>query len=338
VLGAAGGSVVQALVQAGSAARRAFALPAPASPAPPLPAGVQVPGNTPFTTAIEDFYRIDITLITPRHEAEGWTLTVDGLVDRPLTIGYDELLAMPMVERDITLTCVSNEVGGSLVGTARWLGVPVATLLERAGVRAEADMVLSHSMDGGFTASTPLEALTDGRDALIALGMNGQVLPDKNGFPARMVVPGLFGYVSATKWLSRLEVTRFDAQTAYWTDRGWSDRGPVLTQSRIDVPSSLGSISPDSPVIAGVAWAQHRGIDKVEIRIDGGQWQETTLADSGGIDTWRQWSFRYDGPPGRHTAEVRATDGTGETQPEQRRPVVPAGATGWHQIQFTLEG
>ncbi|MVA74967.1 molybdopterin-dependent oxidoreductase [Auraticoccus sp. F435] len=337
-LAAGGGTLLSQLARAGDAARRMISLPRPASPAPPLPAAVQVPGSTPFTTPTEDFYRIDIALVVPRHQAEGWTLTVDGEVERPLTLSYAELLALPMIERDITLTCVSNEVGGPYVGTARWLGVPLGDLLSRVGIRPGADMLLSHSLDGGYTASTPLAAVTDGRDAMVAVGMNGQVLPDKNGFPARMVVPGLFGYVSATKWLSRLEVTRFAAQTAYWTHRGWAEQGPILTQARIDVPVSLGTLPADRPVLAGVAWAQHRGIDKVEIRVDGGPWQETTLAAEASTDTWRQWSYVYDGPPGRHTAEVRATDRTGETQPESRRPVFPAGATGWHTIRFTVTG
>ncbi|SDD38225.1 molybdopterin-dependent oxidoreductase [Auraticoccus monumenti] len=334
-LSAGGGALLSGVTRAGDAARRMFTLPTAGSPAPPLPEGVQVPGNTPFSTSIEDFYRIDISLVTPRHEAEGWSLTIDGEVDNPLTLSYDELLAMPMIERDITLTCVSNEVGGPYVGTARWLGVPFAEIISRVGVRPGSDMLLSHSLDGGYTCSTPVAALTD-RDAMVAIGMNGEVLPDKNGFPARMVVPGLFGYVSATKWLERLEFSRFGAQTAYWTDRGWAEQGPILTQSRIDVPDSLGTITPDKPVLAGVAWAQHRGIAKVELRIDDGEWQEAKLAEEGGIDLWRQWSFVYEGSPGRHKAEVRATDKTGDTQPEARQPVFPAGATGWHTIQFTL--
>lgn len=334
---AGGGVVLNQMARAGDLTRRMFDLPRPASPAPALPEGVQVPGNTPFRTSIEDFYRVDIALVTPRYPAEGWTLTVDGAVDQPLTLSYTDLLELPMIERDITLTCVSNEVGGPYVGTARWLGVPFAEILDRVGVQSGVDQLLSHSLDGGYTASTPIEALTDGRDAMIAVAMNGEVLPDKNGFPARMVVPGLFGYVSATKWLSRLEFTSYAEQSAYWTDRGWSTDGPVLTQARIDVPDSLGTLTADKPVLAGVAWAQQRGIEKVEIRIDGGEWQPTELAADGGIDLWRQWTHVVDAPPGRHSAEVRAIDRSGHTQPGERRAVFPAGATGWHRIQFTLE-
>lgn len=335
-LAGGGGVLARQIARVGDAARRTFGLPTPQSPAPAIPAGAQIEGNTPFSTSIEDFYRIDITLVTPRHSSDGWTLQVDGEVDNPFSLTYEELLALPMIERDITLTCVSNEVGGPYVGTARWLGVPFSEILDRARVRPGADMLMSHSLDSGYTCSTPLAALTDGRDAMIAVGMNGEVLPDKNGFPARMVVPGLFGYVSATKWLSRLEVTRFGAQSAYWTDRGWAEQGPILTQSRIDVPDALGTVTRDKPVLAGVAWAQHRGIERVEVQIDDGEWQQATLADEAGIDTWRQWSLRYDGPPGRHTARVRATDRTGETQPEARQPVYPSGATGWHTIQFVV--
>lgn len=334
---AGGGAVLNQVARAGDLSRRMFNLPRPVSPAPALPEGVQVPGNTPFRTSIDDFYRIDIALVTPRYPAEGWTLTVDGAVDQPLTLSYADLLELPMIERDITLTCVSNEVGGPYVGTARWLGVSFAEILDRVGVQSGVDQLLSHSLDGGYTASTPIEALTDGRDAMIAIAMNGEVLPDKNGFPARMVVPGLFGYVSATKWLSRLEFTSYAAKTAYWTDRGWSVDGPILTQARIDVPDSLGTLAVDKPVLAGVAWAQHRGVEKVEIRIDEGEWQTTKLAADGGIDLWRQWTHVVDAAPGRHSAEVRATDRTGHTQPGERREVFPAGATGWHRIQFTLE-
>ncbi len=322
--------------QAGAAARRALGLPDPASPAPPLPDGVQAPGASPFITPNDVFYRVDISLVTPRIDAENWTLTVDGAVERPLELSYRELLAMPMIERDITLTCVSNEVGGRYVGTARWLGVSFADLIQRAGVRPGVDQVFSYSLDSGYTCSTPYQAVSDGRDAMIAIGMNGEPLPDAHGFPARMLVPGLFGFVSATKWLSRLEFTSYARREAYWTRRGWATDAPILTQARIDVPKSLGVLPKEKPVLAGVAWAQHRGIARVEIRIDGGAWQQAKLAPSGGVDLWRQWSFVYDGPAGRHSAEVRATDLTGQTQPERRRRVFPAGATGWHQIQFQV--
>ncbi len=336
-VGVVSGAAGVLLERAGRSARRIFALPAPRSAATPLPAGAQIPGMTPFSTPAADFYRVDISLITPRIETDGWTLAIDGSVDRPMTLSYDDLLGLPMIERDITLTCVSNEVGGPYVSSARWLGVPFVEIIKRVGVRPGVDQVFSYSLDSGYTCSTPYQAVSDGRDAMIVVGMNGQPLPDERGFPARMLVPGLFGYVSATKWLRRLEFTTYAARSAYWTQRKWATDAPILTQSRIDVPKSLGTVSRGTPVLAGVAWAQHRGIAKVEIRIDEGPWQQTTLAADAGVDLWRQWSFRYDGPAGRHTAQVRATERSGAVQPETRTRVFPSGATGWHQIQFAVE-
>jgi DMSO/TMAO reductase YedYZ molybdopterin-dependent catalytic subunit len=332
-----GGVVVSRVRQAGAAARRALSLPAPTSAAAALPEGVQLPGMTPFITPSQDFYRVDISLVTPRVDASTWSLTIDGMVDRPLTLTYDDLVAMPLIERDVTLTCVSNEVGGTYVSTGRWLGVPFSEIIRRVGVQPGVDQVFSSSSDSGYTCSTPFQAVNDGRDAMIVVGLNGEVLPDERGYPARMLVPGLFGFVSATKWLERIEFTTYAQRTAYWTERKWATDAPVLTQSRIDVPASLGSVPKDKPVLAGVAWAQHRGIQKVEIRIDDGNWQQTKLAADGGIDLWRQWSFAYDGPAGRHIAQVRATDLEGNTQPEQRTKVFPDGARGWHQIQFSVD-
>ncbi len=329
-----GAVVVTGVKRASAAAARRVGLPTPASPATPIPKGAQVPGITPFTTSIEDFYRVDIALTTPTFAAEDWTLTLDGEVENPMTLSYDELMKMPMIERDITMTCVSNEVGGSYVGTARWMGVPFSDLLPKLGVKPGVDQLFSYSMDSGYTCSTPFQAVSDGRDAMIVVGMNGEILPNKNGYPARMLVPGLFGFVSATKWLNRIEFTTYDKKKAYWTERDWATDAPIRTQSRIDMPKSLGTLDKDKPVIAGVAWAQTRGIEKVEIRIDGGEWEETKLAASAGIDLWRQWSYKYDGPAGGHTAEVRATDLDGNTQPEKRQPVFPSGATGWHLIRF----
>ncbi|MBP2416678.1 molybdopterin-dependent oxidoreductase [Microlunatus capsulatus] len=336
-LAGGGGAVVGRVRDAGAAARRALGLPTPSSPAAALPEGVQLPGMTPFTTPADAFYRVDISLVTPRIDASSWSLTIDGMVDEPVTLSYDDLLAMPMIERDITLTCVSNEVGGSYVSTGRWLGVPFSAIIERVGVRAGVDQVYSYSSDSGYTCSTPYQAVSDGRDAMVVVGLNGQPLADERGYPARMLVPGLFGFVSATKWLERIEFTTYAERTAYWTERDWATDAPVLTQSRIDMPKSLSTLPADKPVLAGVAWAQHRGIAKVEIRIDEGPWQETTLAADGGVDLWRQWSYRYDGPAGLHSAQVRATDLDGETQPEERTKVFPDGARGWHQIQFRSE-
>lgn len=333
----AGGVVAGRIRDASSAARRAFQLPAPSSSATPVPEGVQVPGVSTFITPTPDFYRVDISLVTPHIDASTWSLTLDGMVDHPLTLSYEDLLAMPLIERDVTLNCVSNPVGGPYISTGRWLGVPFSEILPRLGVQPGVDQLFSYSLDSGYTASTPYQAVSDGRDAMIVVGLNGEPLPDERGYPARMLVPGLFGFVSATKWLKRIEFTTYASRTAYWTERGWAIDAPVLTQSRIEVPKSLGTITKAKPVIAGTAWAQHRGIEKVEIRIDGGAWQEATLAASDGIDTWRQWSYRYDGPSGLHSAEVRATDLTGATQPEQRTDVFPDGARGWHKIQFTAE-
>lgn len=311
-------------------------LPAPVSPAGPIPAGAQVPGAVDFLTPADRFYRIDIALTTPRVDVAGWELVIDGAVDRPLRLSYADLLAMPMIERTITLACVSNDVGGPYVSTATWLGVPMADLIDRAGVHEGVDQLFSYSSQGGYTCSTPYRPLTDGRDAMIAVGMNGGPLPDAHGFPARMVVPGLFGFVSATKWLSRLEFTTYDQRSAYWTERGWVTDSPVITQTRVDRPAGQGVLPADDPVLAGTAWATHRGIDRVEVRFDQGPWHEATLGESAGDDVWRQWSIRFDGPPGRHTAQVRATDGTGALQDEREVPVYPGGATGWQQVSFTV--
>jgi DMSO/TMAO reductase YedYZ molybdopterin-dependent catalytic subunit len=316
-------------------------LPAPRTAATPIPAAAQIDleGMPPFLTPNADFYRIDTALAVPRVDPSRWELRIHGLVDRELVLDLEQLLAEPMVESHVTLTCVSNAVGGDLAGNATWLGVPVRTLLERAGVRDGADMVLSRSIDG-FTASTPLEALTDSRDALIAVGMNGEPLPAEHGYPVRMVVPGLYGYVSATKWLTELKVTRFADDVAYWTTRGWSDRGPIKIASRVDVPRSFADLSPDAEgavMLGGTAWAQQRGIAAVEVRIDDGDWREAQLGAEVSDDTWSQWSLRWeDAAPGDHTVTVRATDGEGEVQTEERADPVPDGASGWHTVRFTV--
>jgi DMSO/TMAO reductase YedYZ molybdopterin-dependent catalytic subunit len=319
------------------ASRDGVRLPRPADPEPPLPAGVElrVPGVAPYRVPADDFYRIDTALVVPRVQAEDWRLRIHGLVDREVTLDFAALLASPLVERDVTLACVSNEVGGNLVGNATWLGLPIAGLLRRAGPRPEADMVLSTSVDG-FTCSTPLAALTDGRDALLAVGMNGAPLPIEHGFPVRMVVPGLYGYVSATKWVVDLEVTRFDRAQAYWTPRGWAARAPVKTQSRIDVPRDDARVGAGRVPVAGVAWAQHRGVAAVEVRVDGGAWQRATLAAEASIDTWRQWVLPWEATAGRHTLQVRATDGKGAVQTGVHSPPAPDGATGWHTISVDV--
>lgn len=303
-----------------------------AAPAIPASADLGIAGVASLVTSNADFYRIDTALQVPSIDASTWTLKVTGMVDRPFELGFDELLAMPLTESVMTMTCVSNYVGGDLVGNATWLGYPIRELLARAGPRAGADMVLSKSVDG-FTASTPLDVLLESdRDSLLVVGMNGQPLPLEHGFPVRMIVPGLYGYVSATKWLVELEVTRFADATAYWTRQGWAQQAPVKVSSRIDVPVYLAEIPAGKNAIAGVAWAQHRGITAVEVRIDRVEWLPAQLADAISVDTWRQWVYEWDAPKGAHLIEVRATDAAGTTQTNDRKDAFPDGAEGWHQI------
>jgi hypothetical protein len=293
-----------------------------------------------FVTGNADFYRIDTALSVPQLDRAAWKLRIHGMVDREVPFGFDELARFDVVEKVVTLTCVSNPVGGNLISNAVWTGYRVRDLLAAAGVQPDADMVLSTSSDG-FTAGTPVEALTDDRDALLAITMNGEPLPTEHGYPARLVVPGLYGYVSATKWVVDLEVTRFDRAEAYWTKLGWAARGPIKTESRIDVPRS-GQDVPRGPVtFGGVAWAQNRGVRAVEVRIDPpsgqGAWQPADLGQSYSNDTWRLWSVRWQATePGRHTITVRATDNTGAVQTEQYADVIPDGATGWHAVDFTV--
>ncbi|MGX1769671.1 molybdopterin-dependent oxidoreductase [Dietzia sp. NPDC055343] len=309
----------------------------PRQAAPAVPDGIvpDAPGVTPFLTGNDEFYRIDTALRVPAITARDWRLRIHGMVEREIELDWDGLTAREAQERIVTLTCVSNEVGGGLVGTAAWTGFPIADLLAEAGPLPGADMLLSTSVDG-WTAGTPLEALTDGRDALLAVGMNGQPLPLEHGYPVRQVVPGLYGYVSATKWVIDWEVTRFDQASAYWTDRGWGERGPIRTASRIDRPAPLAELEAGLVVVAGTAWAQRRGIDRVEVQVDDGPWTDARLSPAYSLDTWRMWSFDWDAEPGLHTLHVRATDGRGEVQTEQRRPTVPDGATGWHNRTFRV--
>ena len=316
-----------------------FAIPTPTETLPPMPAGVaftDIEGLTPFLTPLDEFYRVDTALSVPQVDPTTWQLRIHGMVDKEITLTYDQLLARDLVERDITLTCVSNEVGGPYVGNARWTGTSIQALLEEAGVQDGADAVLSTSTDG-MTIGTPIGALTDGRDAIIAVGMNGQPLPADRGFPARMVVPGLYGYVSATKWLVDMEITRFADFEAYWTPRGWAEEAPIKISSRIDVPGSFQKYDKGQIVIAGVAWAQNTGVEGVEVSIDGGEWQAAELSDELSVDTWRQWRYTWDGSgatSGSHEAKVRAIGQDGETQTEEQAPPRPNGASGWHGIVF----
>jgi DMSO/TMAO reductase YedYZ molybdopterin-dependent catalytic subunit len=303
----------------------------------PAAAQVDVEGMTPFLTPNEEFYRIDTAIVPPTLDAQRWRLRVHGMVRQEVEIDFAELLEQPMIESLTTLACVSNTVGGNLVGNAVWTGWPIRELLARAGPEPGADMVLSTSSDG-FTASTPLSALTDERAALLAIGMNGEPLPVEHGYPVRMVVPGLYGYVSATKWVVDLKVTTFADDVAYWTPRGWSERGPIKTSSRIDVPAPSAEVPAGTLVVAGVAWAQQRGIAAVEIRVDSkGPWHPAELAAEPTIDSWRQWVWHWDAPVGKHTLTVRAIDGDGEVQVAEPASPAPDGATGLHTIYVYVE-
>jgi DMSO/TMAO reductase YedYZ molybdopterin-dependent catalytic subunit len=320
-----------------TAARESLILPDPVSAARPVPAGADLGLSdlARYVTPNKDFYRIDTALVVPRVDPRTWQLKITGRVRKPLTFSYDDILRRPMIERHVTLACVSNEVGGDLIGNARWLGVPVKSLLDEAGPLPGADQVVGRSTDG-WTCGTPTEVLRDGRDALLAIGMNGEPLPIEHGFPARIVVPGLYGYVSACKWVVELELSAFDDFDAYWVPRGWAAKGPIKTQSRIDRPGAAGHVPAGAVTVAGVAWAQHRGVAAVEVRVDDGPWQAATLAETVSADTWRQWSYRWMATAGEHRLAVRATDTAGEVQTERRQPVAPDGATGWHTIDVTV--
>ncbi|MEV6134663.1 molybdopterin-dependent oxidoreductase [Nocardia sp. NPDC051990] len=337
LLSGVGGRLIGAQRRDVSGERAAIQLPEPSGPAVSLApdADLKLPGLTPYLTSNSDFYRIDTALIVPQVSVDDWSLRIHGMVDREIQLSWGDLAKRTPVETLVTLACVSNPVGGDLIGNASWRGYRLDELLAEAGPHPDADMVLSHSIDG-FTAGSPLAVLTDGRDALLAVGMNGEPLPVVHGYPARLVVPGLYGYVSATKWVTELEITRFDRATAYWTRRGWSAYGPIKTGARIDTPRARAKLQPGSTAIAGVAWAQHRGIRAVEVQIDDGPWQPARLSTEQSIDTWRQWVYNWNATPGPHTIRARATDGTGETQTEARAPVVPDGATGYPTTTVTV--
>jgi DMSO/TMAO reductase YedYZ molybdopterin-dependent catalytic subunit len=314
------------------ASRAAVRIPAPADRAPrPSGTGFDVSGLSPFYTPNADFYRVDTALIVPKVAADDWTLRIHGMVDREVRLDYHRLLARPLVERDVTLTCVSNEIGGGYVGNARWVGALLAPILDQAGVRSGATQLVSRSADG-FTVGTPTAVVMDGRDAMLAVAMNGQPLPLAHGFPVRMVVPGLYGYVSATKWVVDMELTTFEAYDAYWVRRGWAQQAPIKTMSRIDTPASGATVTAGRVPVAGVAWAQHTGVAAVEVRVDGGAWQPARLAAQDTIDTWRQWLFEWEAAPGRHLLAVRATDDSGYVQTGRGASPFPNGATGWHTI------
>ncbi len=333
-----GARIGSGAMQRAAAIRRAVHLPAPVTTAPPVPSGasLDVAGITPYVTPNADFYRIDTALRVPSIDPADWSLRIHGAVEHEVTLTWDELLALPLEEHMATMSCVSNEVGGDLIGNALWLGYPIRELLARAKPTGDADMVLSRSIDG-FTAGTPLDVLQDdGTDALLAVGMNGEPLPAEHGFPVRMVVPGLFGYVSATKWVVEMEVTRFADAQGYWTPRGWSERGPVKLESRIDTPANGSTVTVgDRVAIAGVAWQPHTGVKAVQVQIGDGGWQDAELADSVSADTWRQWVYRWTATAGEHRVQIRAVSADGEVQTSVQRPPAPNGATGWDSITLT---
>jgi DMSO/TMAO reductase YedYZ molybdopterin-dependent catalytic subunit len=340
VLVAVGGVVTRVFGNAAAAASRAgIKLPRSVAAATVVPAGAQVDidGVSQFVTPNRDFYRVDTALRIPDVPAEGWNLRIHGMVDRELNLSFRDLMAMPLVDHRVTLTCVSNEVGGPYVGNAVWTGVLLKDLLAMAGVKDGADAIKSTSADK-WSAGTPLEAVTDERSSMVAIGMNGEPLPLAHGFPARIVVPGLYGYVSATKWLTDIEVTRFADFKAYWTTRDYDALAPIKFSSRIDVPKSFQTFPRDQVRVGGVAWAQTVGVERVEVKVDDGDWQDATLADEDTIETWRQWSWQWDdATEGTHKLTVRATTKDGDTQTSERARIRPNGTTGWHSVQFRVE-
>jgi DMSO/TMAO reductase YedYZ molybdopterin-dependent catalytic subunit len=345
------GSVAVAVAGAGALAGRVLAerssvaqaratlrLPHPEHTVPGLPPGadLHIPGLSPFVTPNNAFYRVDTAIILPQVAPSSWQLRIHGMVDREITLTLDQLLRLPLIENYTTLCCVSNPVGGPYIGNALWLGTSLARILRSAGIRAGADQLLCTSTDG-FTSGTPVQVVMDGRDALLAVAMNGAPLPVAHGFPARLVVPGLYGYVSACKWITDINVTRFADAQGYWVPRGWSQQAPIKTGSRIDVPNGAATLRAGRVAVAGVAWAQHKGIDAVEVRVDGGPWQHARLAAVPGIDTWRQWVWEWNATRGNHLLEARATDATGYTQTGLQAPPVPNGATGYPMVTVSVQ-
>jgi DMSO/TMAO reductase YedYZ molybdopterin-dependent catalytic subunit len=317
-------------------AQKTLRIPKPASLAK-LPPGVNldVPGISPFVTSNSAFYRVDTAISLPQVDPSSWQLRIHGMVEREITLTFDDLIKRPLIEDYITLCCVSDPVGGPYIGNALWLGTKLSSLLRQAGIKAGADQLMCTSVDG-FTSGTPVQTVMDGRDALLAVAMNGTALPVAHGFPARMVVPGLYGYVSATKWVTDINVTTFAGNYAYWAQRGWSQQAPIKTECRIDVPTGASQLRAGRTAIAGVAWAQHKGIDAVHVRVDKGPWNQATLATVPGIDTWRQWSLEWDAPGGNHLIEARATDATGYTQTTFDAQPEPNGASGYPIVQVSV--
>ena len=311
-------------------------------PPPPDAASIEVEGMPRLITPADDFYLIDTAISSPRIDRDSWTVSIKGAVENPLELSFSDLTSLPAREADITMSCVSNEVGGGLVSNGRWTGVLLSDVLREAGVSPErigarSEQLVGRSVDG-WTSGFKTELAFDGREALLAFALNDEDLPVKHGYPVRLVVPGLYGYVSATKWLAELELTNWDFD-AYWIQRNWAKEGPIKTQSRIDTLSGGQTISPGKTPVGGVAWAPHRGIERVEVSTDGGQsWNDARLAEQLDRDTWRQYVYEWEAEPGEHTVQVRATDGEGQTQTRQKNPPIPSGATGYHTINVTVEG
>jgi len=314
--------------------RRLLRLTQVTEPRVPAAARIGLEGVSPWQTGSEEFYRIHTALVVPAIEPKNWSLRIHGMVDREITLSYADLVDRKFTEAWITLNCVSNPVGGDLIGNAWWSGVRLADILAQAGVQEGADAVLQTS-DDGWTCGTPLAALTDDRNAMLAVAMNGSPLPIEHGFPVRTVVPGLYGYVSACKWVVDMEVTRFADFTAYWTERGWGERGPVKMSSRIDVPRSGQDVPSGAVTFGGVAWSQHTGIQGVEFSVDGGPWNTAEIAAVPTPDTWVQWKGVAEVPQGDHVVRVRAIDRDGQVQTGVDQDVLPDGATGWHASDFT---
>ena len=312
----------------------ATSLPPAAYKPPPLATSLNIPGVSPFYTPNADFYRVDTSLVVPQLQSATWQLKIHGMVDHPMTITFDQLMKMPMIEQDITLTCVSEAVGGGYIGNARWQGTLLADVLRTAGIQPGAEQIVMRDVKG-MTIGVATEPVMDGRKSLLAVGMNGQPLPQAHGYPVRVVVPGLYGYVSATKWVVDMEFTTFGAFNAYWVKQGWSQQAVIKTESRIDVPKARSSVTAGQVAIAGVAWAQHRGIEAVEVSVDG-TWYEAKLAPQDTVGTWRQWYYAWNATPGLHVLQVRATDKTGYTQTAVVHKTEPNGATGYHTIRVTV--
>lgn len=309
---------------------------APATAATGLGSLTDAPvGLSSFITPNSDFYRIDTALSIPQIDPASWKLSFTGLVDNPYELTYDDILAMDLEEHTVTLSCVSNEIGGNLVGNATWTGVPLTALLDRAGVQPEAGQIVGRSRDD-WTAGFPTSVIGDGRNALLAVGMNGEPLPVRHGFPARLVVAGLYGYVSAVKWIEEIHLTTWDEFDGFWIPRGWSKLGPMKTMSRIDVPKRSTKVQAGPTPVAGVAWAPTRGISKVEVSIDEGAWVESALGDTTTDESWVQWHTTWDASAGRHTISVRSYDEAGELQPIGPVGPRPNGAEGWHTIRVDV--